>query len=127
MGYMGDIEDLFEGSATGLPALLSNKAVLSRRTATYRPAAEEEAPVKHLAGYAPFVVFCERRGVGGGRLATDFTALLGFLRANAEAVSADPGMSEAATIFVGNVIAAMRPEAHWRVMPDGSREVGARS
>lgn len=123
---MGDVEDLFEGPASGLPALLSNKAVLNRGTAQYQLAVEEEAPVKHLAGYAAFVVFCELRGVPAGRLATDFTALLAFLRANIGDISANFGMSEAATIFVGNVIAAMRPEAHWRVMPDGSREVGAR-
>ncbi len=124
---MGEIEDLFDGPASGLPALLSNKAVLSRRTAQYRPAAEEEPPVKHLAGYAPFVVFCESSGVPAKQLASDVSALLTFLRTNIGEISAEPGLSEAATVFVGNVIAAMRPEAHWRVMADGSREVGARS
>jgi hypothetical protein len=123
---MGEIEDLFGGQASGLPALLSNKAVLNRRTAQYRPAAEEEAPVTHLAGYAPFVVFGESRGVSAGQLASDVTALLAFLRTNIGDISADPGLSEAATVFVGNVIAAMRPEAHWTVMADGTREVGAR-
>ncbi|VXC17565.1 conserved hypothetical protein [Arthrobacter sp. 9V] len=124
---MGDIEDLFDGPASGLPAPLWNKAVLSRRTAQYRPAAVEGASVKHLAGYAPFVVFCESKGVSAGQLAPDLSALLTFVRTNIGDLSAEPGLSEAATIFVGNVIAAMRPEAHWRVMPDGSREVGDRS
>ncbi|MCT9871637.1 DUF6226 family protein [Paenarthrobacter aurescens] len=123
---MGEIEDLFGGQASGLPSLLSNKAVLNRRTAQYRPAAEEEAPVTHLAGYAPFVAFCESGGVSVGQLASDVSASLAFLRTNIGDISADPGLSEAATVFVGNVIAAMRPEAHWMVMADGSREVGSR-
>ncbi|MFJ6537140.1 hypothetical protein ACIQH5_13030 [Paenarthrobacter sp. NPDC091711] len=59
---MGEIEDLFHGPASGLPAPLSNQAVLRRKTAGYLPAPEEEAPIRHLAGYAPFVAFCESRG-----------------------------------------------------------------
>ncbi|MBT2584722.1 DUF6226 family protein [Arthrobacter sp. ISL-95] len=129
---MGEIEDVFSGPASGLPALLSSKAVLTRRTARYRrtardrPAAVEEAPVKHLAGYAPFAVFCEGRVVPADQLASDVAMLLEFIRSNIGTISGDAGLSEAATIFVGNVIAAMRPEAHWTVMADGSREVGAR-
>ncbi|GAA3274485.1 DUF6226 family protein [Paenarthrobacter aurescens] len=123
---MGELEGLFDGPATGLPALISNKAVLSRGTAQYRLAAEEEAPVKHLAGYAPFVMFCESRGVSAGQFATDVSALLAFLRTTIGDISAEPGLSESTTIFVGNVIAAMRPDAHWRVMADGAREVGTR-
>ncbi|NHW49140.1 hypothetical protein HAV21_19950 [Paenarthrobacter sp. MSM-2-10-13] len=123
---MGEIEDLFGGPASGLSAPLSNKAVLSRLTAQSGPAAEDAAPVKHLAGYAPFVAFCESRGVSAGQLASDVNALLGFLRTNIGDIPGDPGLNEAATIFVGNVIAAMRPEAHWTVMADGSREVGDR-
>ncbi|WP_024819644.1 DUF6226 family protein [Arthrobacter sp. 31Y] len=129
---MGEIEDLFDGPASGLPAPLSNKAVLngrtvlSGRTARYRPAVEARAPIKHLAGYAPFVAFCESGGAPAGQLASDVSALLAFLRTNIGDISAEPGLSEAATIFVGNVIAAMRPEAHWTVMADGSREVGTR-
>jgi|GEM_PF-372659 len=123
---MGEIEDLFGGPASGLSAPLSNKAVLSRRTAQSGPAAEDAAPVKHLAGYAPFVAFCASRGVPAGQLASDVSALLAFLRTNIDGIPGDPGLNEAATIFVGNVIAAMRPEAHWTVMADGSREVGDR-
>ncbi|WP_458107413.1 DUF6226 family protein [Arthrobacter sp. R3-55] len=123
---MGDIEDLFDGPASGSPTALSSKAVLNRRTAQYMPAEEEEAPVRHLAGYAPFTAFCEGEGIPAGRLAADVAALLEFLRSHIGDISGEPGLSEAATIFVGNVIAAMRPEAHWRIMPDGSREVGDR-
>lgn len=123
---MGEIEDLFDGPASGLPAPLSNQAVLTGRTAGYLPAAEEEAPIRHLAGYGPFVAFCESRGVAAGQLATDVSGLLAFLRTTIADITGDPRLSGAATIFVGNVIAAMRPEAHWRVMADGSREVGAR-
>ncbi|MDR6438128.1 hypothetical protein J2790_003277 [Paenarthrobacter nicotinovorans] len=123
---MGDTEDLFDGPASALPAALSSKAVLNRRTAGYLPAQEEGTPVKHLGGYAPFVLFCESKGVSGGRLAADISALLEFLRSTIGDISVEPGLSEAATIFVGNAIAAMRPEASWRIMPDGSREVGDR-
>lgn len=115
---MGEIEDLFDGPASGLPA------PLSYTTAIYRPATEE-VPVKHLTGYAPFVVFCESSRVPAGQLASDMTRLLGFLRTNIVQIAGNAGLRDAATIFVGNVIAAMRRESHWRVMADGAREVGA--
>ncbi|MFK0039977.1 DUF6226 family protein [Paenarthrobacter sp. NPDC090517] len=117
---MGEIVGLFDGSASGLPAQLTSKAAL------YEPATEKEAPVKHLAGYSPFVVFCENSGVPAGELATDVVKLLAFLRANIDDILGDPKLRDAATIFVGNVIVSMRPESHWRVMADGSREVGTR-
>jgi len=123
---MGETEDLFDGPASSLPEALSNTAVLSQGTAQYRQAAEEETPVKHISGYAPFVAFCESRGVSAKQLATDVPELLAFLRSSPGNIADDPLMREAATIFVGNVIAALRPEAHWRLMPDGSREVGDR-
>ncbi|WP_422662087.1 DUF6226 family protein [Paenarthrobacter nitroguajacolicus] len=117
---MGDMEGLFDGPASGLPASLSSKNAL------YRPASEDEAPVKHLAGYAPFMVFCQSSGVPAENLAIDVASLLAFLRTNVNLILRDPKLRDAATIFVGNVIVSMRPEADWRVMADGSREAGDR-
>ncbi|MFW0774170.1 DUF6226 family protein [Paenarthrobacter nitroguajacolicus] len=113
---MGDIE----GPASGLPTPFSNKPAL------YRPAAEEAAPVKHLAGYGHFVQFCGSSGVRGEELASDAAKLFAYLRINVRRISDDPKLRNAAVVFVGNVIAAMRPEAHWRVLADGSREAGGR-
>ncbi|MGF6834482.1 hypothetical protein QF015_002665 [Paenarthrobacter sp. TE4293] len=117
---MGDIERLFDGPASGLPAPLSSRAAL------YRQASEEEPPVKHLAGYAPFVVFCDRRGVSAKDLAGGAGQLITFLKTHAGELAADPELSNAATVFVGNLIASLRPDAHWTVMADGSREAGDR-
>ncbi len=81
---MGDMEGLFDGPASGLPASLSSK------TALYRPAPEDEAPVKHLAGYAPFMVFCQSSGVPAENLAIDLVSLLAFLRTNVDLILRDP-------------------------------------
>ena len=117
---MGDIEGLFDGSASELPAPISYKAAL------YELASEKDAPVRHLAGYAPFVVFCASSGVPAEELAFDVVKLLAFLRNSVDHILGDPKLRDAATIFVGNVIVSMHPEAHWRVLADGSREVGTR-
>jgi hypothetical protein len=111
---MGDIETLFDGPASGLPAPLSSTA------AVYRPT----EVVKHLAGYTPFVVFCDGVGVSAPDLASNLERLFAFLKTRFKQIAGDPELSDATTVFVGNVINALRPDAQWSVMPDGTREAG---
>ncbi|SEJ66626.1 hypothetical protein SAMN04487917_10933 [Arthrobacter sp. yr096] len=115
---MGEIETLFDGPVTGLPAPLSSTAV------AYATDQTDGKTVKHLAGYAPFVAFCDALGVPAQDLASNVERLFTFLKPHLKQIAEDPELSNAATVFVGNVIAALRPDACWSVMPDGSREAG---
>jgi len=117
---MGTTEDLFDGPAIALPV------AMPRRTALYREESGPPAVVRHARGYAAFVDFCAARGEPAAELAADTARLVGFLRASGAALDQDTGLRAAAGIFVGNTIAGLRPDAHWRTYEGAAATVGNR-
>ncbi|MGP4030720.1 hypothetical protein [Pseudarthrobacter sp. 1C304] len=118
---MGPTEDLFEGEPGGLPA------PMPRGSARYREPADPTAAVRHVRGYAPFVAFCEGRGVRAGDLASDPERLIRFLRTSAARIGGDSTLSAAAAIFFGNTIARLIPDAQWSAYEGASPTVGTRA
>lgn len=104
-------EDLFEGPARALPP----SAPTARRAAAYtsRPEGPLAAPVRHRAGYAPFVGFLASRGIDPRTTARDPVALVGQLRRHYHEMMERPGLAEAAAVFLGNALTALRADACW--------------
>lgn len=106
-------EDLFDGPAHVLhtpPSMFARNAALYTR----RAEGPEPAPVRHRAGYAPFAEFLASVGIDPRTTARDLLALFGHLRAHHHEIVAQPGLAEAAAVFFGNVLVAVRRDARWR-------------
>ncbi len=83
-------------------------------------------PVRHVEGYAPFLAFATEHGASPAVLAADPLALLRFVQTHGAALSSDERLRAAATVFLGNTIAALRTDANWRAVGAGRPdEVGA--
>lgn len=117
---MEPAEDLFEGPATALPV------PVPRRVAVYVPEEEIPAPVRHVRGYAPFLTFCAAHGTSAAELAADPVRLIAFVRICAPQIVADDALRDAAAVFIGNVIAGLRPDAFWQAYEDVLPTVGTR-
>ncbi|KQN84395.1 hypothetical protein ASE96_16475 [Arthrobacter sp. Leaf69] len=117
---MGTTEDLFEGPPAGLPA------PTSRGTALYREG-PGPAVVRHVGGYAAFVDFCAAQGVRADELAADPELLIWFLRTADSQIAEDSRLSAAATVFAGNTLARLRPDAQWTAYEGAPPTVGNRA
>jgi hypothetical protein len=104
---MSGHENLFDGPAGVLTEHMG-------RIAEFRPVTDQLPPVRHLAGYAPFIHFARRRGAHPEDLASSLPVTISFLRENATEISGEPGLADAAAVFAGNVFAAQRPDTFWR-------------
>ena len=102
-------------------------AALARASSLYSGAEPASAVLKHLAGYAPFAAFVRRQGTDPAELAADFDRLVAFVVTNADQVSADLALAEAAKIFLGNTIAIRQPGARWIAYAGTARIVGNRT
>ncbi|MCG2621687.1 DUF6226 family protein [Arthrobacter sp. I2-34] len=116
---MEPAEDLFEGPAVGLPEPIPS------RSALYVPETEASRPVRHVRGYAPFLAFCAAQGVSARELAADPVQLIAFLRASAPDILSELRLRDAAGVFTGNAIAALRPDARWQTSGDSPPTVDA--
>lgn len=105
-------EDLFDGPAH---VLHTPPSQFARNAAVYTRRAEgpDPAPVRHRAGYALFAEFLASRGIDPRTTARDPLALLAHLRAHHREIMARPELAEAAAVFFGNVLVAVRPDALW--------------
>lgn len=105
-------EDLFEGPAHPLyvpPSLFArNAAVYTRRAEGPKP-----APVRHRAGYAQYAEFLASRGIDPRTTARDPVALVEQLRTHHHEIMEGPGLAEAAAVFLGNALTALRADASW--------------
>ncbi|MBT2250295.1 hypothetical protein JHV56_16470 [Arthrobacter sp. BHU FT2] len=110
--------EFFEGMPTQLPERMA------RATAIYRPIPEQPQPVRHVGGYERFVEFCTRQGVEAGELAADPIGLFRFLRNFGEKIVQDAVLKKAATVFAGNTLAKVRPDAEWKAYEGGAPTVG---
>ncbi len=117
---MGTAEDCFDGLPAALPA------PMPRGTAIYRQDTGRPAPVRHAAGYIPFVEFCARRGQRADELAGDPGRLIAFLRASGAELARDDGLRDAAAIFTGNAIIRLRPDARWTTYEGAPATAGNR-
>lgn len=68
-------------------------------------------PVRHALGYE-FVAFAARYGTSAGSL-FDFWALAHFIRAHRGSFKLDPGLTNSAVVFLGNVCIPNHPECYW--------------
>lgn len=104
-------EDLFAGPALDVTA----EPAVPRRSAPYTPltAAPEPAPVRHRAGYAPFAAFLVSAGIDPRTTAGDPAALMAHLRAHHREITAAPELAQAAAVFLGNALVAVRSDAAW--------------
>lgn len=123
-------EDVFAGPAIEMSARkASDAAQFGFSASSYEPRAAPAGPVRHAAGYAPFVGYMLAHEVDPRALALALSGsaleLLRFLRTHASALAADPELLHAAGIFLGNSIVSMRADAAWRSMSPGPDEVGA--
>ncbi|SDR74955.1 DUF6226 family protein [Microterricola viridarii] len=120
-------EDLFDGPAVPMPEPGGGSfgwAIFSAE-ADAAPVAVP-APVRHVEGYTPFLAFAREHGVSPAGLAGDPLALLRFAQRHSAALNEDPRLRAAATVFLGNTIAALRTDANWRAIGVGRPgEVGA--
>ncbi|GAB3270616.1 hypothetical protein GCM10027449_05660 [Sinomonas notoginsengisoli] len=105
-------EDLFDGRAH---VLHTPPSQFARNAAVYTRRAEgpDPVPVRHRAGYARFAEFLASRGMDPRTTARDPLALLAHLRAHHQEIMGRPGLAEAAAVFLGNTIAAVRADAEW--------------
>src|SRR6185312_14413646 len=109
-----DSESIFDGSArmaAGQPM-----GAAARLTS--------DAPVRHLSGYSEFVAFAGERGESSAVLASDPARLIAFAQASAADFAKSSSLRNAAEVFLGNVIAGLRPEARWRLWDAGPNLVG---
>lgn len=114
---MKPAEDIFAGPTQHPPA------PLAYRTSRYRPV--EDAPtVRHVSGYAAFLIYCSTHQVQPQHLAGDLPALVFFLRAHFQQVQHDTALAAAATVFMGNALVAQRPGARWQRGTGGGATVG---
>ncbi|RIX27584.1 hypothetical protein D1781_08405 [Amnibacterium setariae] len=88
------------------------------------PVGAPPEPVRHAAGYGPFVDLVERDGGLPADLAGDLGALAAFVRAHATEL-ADPDLAAAGAVFLGNALVAAYPRAAWQSA--SQREVGTRA
>jgi hypothetical protein len=86
----------------------------------------EPAKVRHVGGYAPFIEFCAGRGVRAEELASDPERLISFLRTFGSHFENDSTLSAAASVFAGNAIARLRPDAQWAAYEGAPPTVGNR-
>lgn len=117
---MGSAEELFEGKPTGLPA------PMARGTALYRQGSDPAPVVRHVAGYDPFTEFCAGHGVPAEKLAADPERPFWFLRTFGSEIMNDSALKAAATVFAGNTLARLRPDARWTAYEGGAPTVGNR-
>lgn len=96
---------------------------MARRTSDFLPI--EEIPViRHAAGYSPFLAFCTTHQAHPGHLASDFPALVAFLRTHAGRLQEDPALLRAAAVFTGNTVATLRADAQWQAGTSDELTVG---
>lgn len=115
---MHDSESIFDGSAQLTPG--PRLGVAARFTSDDAAA----DPVRHLSGYGEFVAFVGERGESPAVLASDPARLIAFAQASAADFAKSPSLRNAAEVFLGNVIATLRPEAGWQRWGGGPNLVG---
>ena len=114
---MDPAEDVFAGPAQAPPAPLEHPAGL------FVPV-EDIPHIRHVAGYAPFLAFCTTHPARPQELAGDLAALVSFLHKNIRELQHQPVLAAAATVFVGNTLVSLRPDAQWERGSDGTLTVG---
>ncbi len=115
-------EDVFEGVAAPLPG--DRSAAFGWRL-TWAGGESAIQPIRHRSGYAHFLDFVNRADADARALSANPLALLRFLHTHIGELMADPELKEAATVFLGNTLAALREDAAWGPAGDGTAEVGA--
>jgi hypothetical protein len=114
---MEPAEDVFSGPPMAPPPPMAG------RTSDFLPV-EEIPTIGHAAGYGPFLAFCIDHHAHPRQLASNFPALVAFLRTHTEALQADPALLRAAAVFTGNTVATLRPDAQWQAGTDDELTVG---
>ena len=115
---MEAVEDVFDGPAQPPPSPPPSGE------RWYRAARAATHGIRHVSGYAPFLTFCTVHQVRPQQLAEDLTALVSFLREHTEDLQRDPALSAAATVFLGNTLVSLRPDARWETTAEGIVTVG---
>lgn len=111
------MSDLFDGVAGPLPASAGGRGVLGFGFSDAGTAYRAPEPVRHAAGYGPFVAFVTATGDDPAVLARDLAAFGAFVHAHREELT-DPALAEAASVFLGNVLVVVHPRSSWRMTPD---------
>ncbi|GGG69633.1 hypothetical protein GCM10011374_37620 [Kocuria dechangensis] len=111
-------EDVFDGPAQLPPAPPASGQ------GWYRAARAADLGIRHVSGYAPFLTFCTTHQTEPRQLAGDLPALVSFLREHTRQLQRDTGLSAAATVFVGNTLVSLRPDARWETTDEGITTVG---
>jgi hypothetical protein len=114
---MDPAEDVFAGPPQSPPAPRDHSG------GEFVPV-EDILRIRHVGGYAPFLTFCTTHHAGPPKLAGDLAALVIFLHETIRDLQHDPALSAAATVFTGNTLAGLRPDARWERATDGTITVG---
>ncbi|MFF0991563.1 hypothetical protein, partial [Kocuria nitroreducens] len=88
---MEPAEDVFTGPPMAPPPPMAS------RTSDFLPI-EEITTIRHAAGYSPFLAFCTQHQAHPGHLASDFRALVAFLRTHASQFQQDQALLRAAAV-----------------------------
>jgi hypothetical protein len=118
------VSELFDGEARPLPVSAGDRGVLGFGYSDPSTAYRAPAPVRHAAGYGPFVAFVTATGDDPVVLARDLGAFGAFVRARREELT-EPALAEAASVFLGNLLVVVHPRASWRMTPDPEVGTGA--
>lgn len=99
------MQSLFSGKPEPLPEHVGPSWTVGSGD---RPA----APIRHAAGYEPFVEFAAKFGTDARSL-FDLWAFAHFLRAHSVRFDEDSDLRHAAVVFLGNVLIVNQPECFW--------------
>jgi hypothetical protein len=69
-------------------------------------------------------VFARSRGQDPNALSSDLAGIVALIQTSASEFANGAALRRAAEVFLGNVLAAQRPEAQWQVWDDGPQLVG---
>lgn len=100
---------LFEGEPQTLP---EPHPTGRWQTSSEDPPRGQQGPIRHGAGYEPFVDLVTAHGVDP-RALFDLWLLAHVLRAHRSALESDAVLMRAAVVFLGNVLIAAHPECRW--------------
>ncbi|MXS74588.1 hypothetical protein FDM98_07930 [Microbacterium sp. TL13] len=98
---------------------------IARGVAEYELVEPSDRPVRHLAGYEPFIALLNRRQIDAMELSGDPLRLVGVISQLAPDIGSSTEVRHAAALFFGNALVAARADAGWRQYGDSFPSAGA--